>query len=47
MLLEDKTLLNCNYEAKKMLFLIDLEYRKIHISHNDCVLYINEFVVLR
>nr|XP_004492006.1 uncharacterized protein LOC101504571 [Cicer arietinum] len=43
MLLEGNTLSNRNYEAKKLLCPMDMEYRKIHACHNDYLLYRNEF----
>jgi len=47
MLPEHNMLPNCNYEAKKILCLMSLEYKKIHVYSNDCVLYRDEFVALR
>jgi len=37
------TLPNHNYEAKKILCLMGMEYKKIHACPNDCILYRNEF----
>ena len=39
MLLEDNTLPNRNYEANKILCIVDSDYIKIHSCHNDCILY--------
>nr|XP_004492197.1 uncharacterized protein LOC101504131 [Cicer arietinum] len=43
MLPEGNTLPNRNYEAKKLLCPMGMEYRKIHACPNDCLLYRNEF----
>lgn len=43
MLPEDNNLLDCCYEAKKILCPMDLEYIKIHACHNDCILYQKEY----
>ena len=32
-----------NFEAKKILCLMGMEYQKIHACPNDCILYRNEF----
>nr|KYP76616.1 hypothetical protein KK1_020866 [Cajanus cajan] len=47
MLPEDNTLPNYNYEAKKILCPMGLEYKKIHACPNDCVLYTNDFAILK
>nr|KYP64631.1 hypothetical protein KK1_019233 [Cajanus cajan] len=47
MLLEDNMLPNRNYEAKKILCPMGLEYKKIHACSNDCVLYTNDFATLK
>jgi len=39
MLLENNTLPIHNYKAKKILCPIGLEYQKIHVCPNDCLLY--------
>ena len=39
MLLEPNTLPNRNYEAKKILCPMGMEYKKIHACPNDCMLY--------
>ncbi|WVZ14550.1 hypothetical protein V8G54_012116 [Vigna mungo] len=44
---ENNTLLIRNYEAKKNLCPMGLEYQKIHVCPNDCVLYTKEFVSLK
>nr|KYP60237.1 hypothetical protein KK1_015688 [Cajanus cajan] len=43
MLPEGNTLPNHNYEAKKVLCPMSLEYKKIHACPNDCMLYHGEF----
>jgi len=43
MLLKGNTLPNCNYEAKKILYPIGMEYKKMHTCPNDCILYRKEF----
>nr|KYP59483.1 hypothetical protein KK1_014919 [Cajanus cajan] len=43
MLPEGNTLPNRNYEAKKVLCPMGLEYKKIHACPNDCMLYHGEF----
>ncbi|RDY06846.1 hypothetical protein CR513_09118, partial [Mucuna pruriens] len=43
MLLEGNTLLNCNYEAMKILCPMGMEYNKIYTFPNDCILYTKEF----
>nr|XP_004512662.1 uncharacterized protein LOC101489810 [Cicer arietinum] len=43
MLPKGKILSNRNYEAKKLLCPMGMEYRKIHACPNDCLLYRNEF----
>nr|KYP34267.1 hypothetical protein KK1_044801 [Cajanus cajan] len=47
MLPEDNMLPNRNYEAKKILCPMGLEYKKIHVYPNDCVLYTNDFATLK
>ena len=39
MLLEDNTLPKSYYQAKKILCLMGMEYQKIHVCLNDCILY--------
>ncbi|KAG2405345.1 uncharacterized protein HKW66_Vig0046000 [Vigna angularis] len=46
MLPENNTLPIRNYEAKKILCPMGLEYQKIHACPNDCVLYTKEFASL-
>lgn len=38
---------NYNYEAKKILCLMDMEYKKIHTSPNEGILYQNEYEELK
>ena len=40
---EDSTLPKNQYEGKKILCLVGMEYQKIHACPNDCILYRNEF----
>jgi len=40
---EGNTLPICFYEVIKILCLISMEYKKIHICLNDCILYEKEF----
>jgi len=40
---QDNTLSTSHYEAKKILCPMGLEYRKIYICPNDCILYRKEF----
>ncbi|PNY02971.1 hypothetical protein L195_g026293 [Trifolium pratense] len=47
MLPEGNTLPNSNYEAKKILCPMGMEYKKIHACPNDCILYRNEFEELK
>nr|KYP30920.1 hypothetical protein KK1_049652 [Cajanus cajan] len=47
MLPEDNTLPNRNYEAKKILCPMGLEYKKIHACPNDCIIYTNDFATLK
>ena len=47
MLLESNTLPNNQYEEKKILCSMGMEYQKIHARLNDCILYINQFAELR
>jgi len=41
------TLPTQNYDATKILCLMDMEYRRIHACPNDCILYIKEFEDLK
>ena len=43
MLLEGNILPNHNYEAKKVLCPMGMEYKKIHACPNDCILYRKDF----
>ena len=43
MLPEGNTLPTRNYDAKKVLCPMGMEYKKFHACPNDCLLYINEF----
>ena len=43
MLPEDNTLPGRNYDAKKILCPMGMEYKKIHACPNDCILYRKEF----
>jgi len=36
-----------NYEDKKIIFLMGMEYKRIHASLNDCKLYSKEFEGLK
>jgi len=47
MLPEGNNLPNRNYEAKKILCPMGMEYRKIHACPNDCILYQNDFELLK
>ena len=40
---DDNVLPNRMYEAKKILFMMGMEYKKIHACPNDCVLYRKEY----
>jgi len=40
---KDNTLPKSQYEAKKILCPVGMEYQKIHVCPNDCILYRNEF----
>ena len=42
-LLEGNTLPTSHHEAKKILCPMGMEYRKIHVCPNDCILYKKEF----
>ena len=42
-LLEGNTLTTSHYEAKKLLCPMGMEYQKIHVCANDCILYRKEF----
>ena len=43
MLSEENTLPKSYYQTKKILCLMGMEYQKIHVCLNDCILYRNEF----
>jgi len=43
MLLEENMLPKSYYQAKKILCRMGMEYQKIHVCPNDCILYIYEF----
>jgi len=47
MFLEGNTLPNQNYETKNILCPISMEYEKIHLCSNDCILYRKKFEELR
>ena len=47
MLLEGNTLPTRNYDAKKILCLMGMEYKRIHTCPNDCILYRKEFEDLK
>ena len=47
MLPEGNTLPNRNYEAKKILCPMGMEYKKIHACPNDCILYRKDFELLK
>eukprot|EP00256_Glycine_max_P035928 XP_006582699.1 uncharacterized protein LOC102669134 [Glycine max] len=44
---EDNTLPKSQYEAKKILCPVGMEYQKIHACPNDCILYRNEYAKMR
>ena len=44
---EDNTLPKNQYEAKKILCPVGMEYQKIHACSNDCILYRNQFAKMR
>ncbi|RDX79870.1 hypothetical protein CR513_39660, partial [Mucuna pruriens] len=44
--LEGNILPNCNYEVKKILYMIGMDYKKIHVCPNDCILYGKQFEVM-
>ena len=46
MLPNENMLPKSQYEAKKILCPVGMEYQKIHASRNDCILYRNEFAEL-
>ncbi|WVZ24161.1 hypothetical protein V8G54_002705 [Vigna mungo] len=46
MLPDGNTLPTRNYDAKKILFPMDMEYKRIHACPNDCILYRKEFEFL-
>ena len=43
MLPEENTLSKSYYQPKKILCPMDMEYQKIHVFPNDCILYRHEF----
>jgi len=47
MLPKGNTLPNRNYEAKKILCPMGMEYKKIHACPNDCILYKKYFELLK
>ena len=47
MLPKDNMLPKNQYEAKKILCYVGMEYQKIHICPNDCILYRNQFAKMR
>ena len=47
MLLEENTLPNHNYEVKKILCSMGMEYKKIQACPNDCILYRKDFELLK
>ena len=47
MLPEGNSLPNRNYEAKKILCPMGMEYKKIHACPNDCILYRKDFELLK
>jgi len=47
MLSEGNTLPAQNYEAKKIIFTMGMEYKKMHSCPNDCILYRNDYGSLR
>jgi len=47
MLLEGNILPNPNYEAKKILCPMCMEYKKIHACLNGCILYRNDFELFK
>jgi len=47
MLPKGNTLPNRNYEAKKILCPMGMQYKKIHSCSNDCILYRNDYEDLR
>jgi len=47
MLPEGNILPDRNYEAKKILFPIGMEYKNIHACSNDCILYRKDFELLK
>ena len=44
---KDNNIPNSMYEAKKILWVLSMEYEKIHTCPNDCILYWKEFVDAR
>ena len=44
---EDNTLPKSQYEAKKILCPVGMEYQKIHACPNDCILYRNKYAEMR
>ena len=47
MLPEGNSLPNHNYEAKKIICPMGTEYKKIQACSNDCILYRNDFELLK
>jgi len=47
MLRKGNTLLNRNYEAKRIICLMGMEYKSIHACSNDCILYWKDFELLK
>jgi len=47
MLLEENTLPNRNYEAKKIISPMVMKYKKTHACPNDCILYRKDFELLK
>jgi len=47
MLPKGNTLPNRNYEAKKILCAMGIEYKKIHACSNDCILYRKDFELFK
>jgi len=44
---EGNTLSTQNYDAKKILYPMGMEYKRIHACPNDCILYKKEFEDLK
>jgi len=47
MLQERNTLPICNYEVKKIICPMGMEYKKIHACPNDCILYKKDLELLK